>query len=130
MLTERQMEVLLLAARGHSNKYIAHELATSVATVATHVARAKTKLGVRSRLDLIRTVATVPASFENSEVLDALTPSERDVARAVLANKSNADIADERGRSARTVANQIASLFRKLGIGSRAELAALILYRQ
>jgi DNA-binding CsgD family transcriptional regulator len=54
-----------------------------------------------------------------------LTPAEREVALAVLAGLSNADIARARGSSARTVANQVASVFRKLGVRSRAELAAL-----
>ncbi len=55
---------------------------------------------------------------------DDLTPSERQVALAVLAGLSNADIARMRGSSPRTVANQVAAIFRKLGVRSRAELAA------
>ena len=42
----------------------------------------------------------------------------------VLAGLANAAIARRRGTSARTVANQVASIFRKLGVQSRAELAA------
>jgi DNA-binding CsgD family transcriptional regulator len=54
-----------------------------------------------------------------------LTDAEREVVAAVVEGKSNAAIAAERGRSARTVANQVNSVFRKLGVGSRAELVAL-----
>lgn len=63
-------------------------------------------------------------SFEppKVEMPASLTPAERDVVRGVLAEESNAAIAARRGTSARTVANQLASLFRKLGVGSRAEL--------
>ncbi len=44
---------------------------------------------------------------------------------AVLAGKSNADIARARDTSTRTVANQLASIYGKLGISSRHELVAL-----
>lgn len=56
--------------------------------------------------------------------LQALTRAERDVVCDVLAGHSTAAIAHTRGRSPRTVANQLASVYRKLGVGSRAELAA------
>jgi DNA-binding CsgD family transcriptional regulator len=55
---------------------------------------------------------------------DQLTDAERVVLRELLAGKSNAEIAGARGTSPRTVANQISSLYRKLGVASRAELAA------
>jgi DNA-binding CsgD family transcriptional regulator len=52
----------------------------------------------------------------------ALTPAESEVAALVLVGRSNADIARVRGASKRTVANQVASVFRKLGVRSRLEL--------
>jgi len=55
---------------------------------------------------------------------DALTPAEHEVVAAIEAGMSNAQIARARGTSARTVANQIASIFKKLKVGSRAELVA------
>ena len=56
-----------------------------------------------------------------------LTPAEQEVARAVLRGETNLQIAIGRGRSPRTVANQLAGLFRKLGIGSRSELVRWML---
>ncbi len=56
--------------------------------------------------------------------LDELTRAEREVAADVIAGLSNVAIARRRRRSPRTVANQLASIYRKLGVGSRAELAA------
>jgi DNA-binding NarL/FixJ family response regulator len=53
-----------------------------------------------------------------------LTDAEHCIASALLAGKSNAEIARARGTTARTIANQIASLFRKLGVQSRAQLVA------
>jgi DNA-binding NarL/FixJ family response regulator len=56
---------------------------------------------------------------------EPLTPSEAEVRALVLAGLSNRQIALRRGRAVRTIANQVASLFRKLGVSSRAELASL-----
>ena len=56
---------------------------------------------------------------------EGLTAAERDVLALVREGLSNAEIALRRGRSVRTVANQIASIFAKSGVRSRAELFAL-----
>jgi DNA-binding NarL/FixJ family response regulator len=53
-----------------------------------------------------------------------LTRAETEVVRAALRGRSNAEIAQTRGSAERTVANLLARAFRKLGIHSRAELAA------
>jgi len=54
----------------------------------------------------------------------ALTAAEREVAAALIEGRSYADIARRRRRSVNTVAKQASSAFRKLGVSSRAELAA------
>jgi DNA-binding CsgD family transcriptional regulator len=53
-----------------------------------------------------------------------LTPAERQVVSALLRGHSYAQIARARRRSVNTVAKQAGSAFRKLGVTSRAELAA------
>jgi DNA-binding NarL/FixJ family response regulator len=53
---------------------------------------------------------------------DALTPAERGVVEAVLRGLSTADIARERGTSVYTIGNQLASVFKKLGVHSRLDL--------
>ena len=55
----------------------------------------------------------------------SLSSAESDVARHILAGRSNSEIAVLRRCSTRTVANQVASLFQKLGVRSRLELVAL-----
>ncbi len=53
VLTEREREVMALAATGLSNDEIANRLFLSPATAKTHVSRAMGKLGVRDRAQLV-----------------------------------------------------------------------------
>jgi DNA-binding NarL/FixJ family response regulator len=53
-LSGREAEVLRFVAWGHSNKEIAQELGLSVKTVETHKANAMHKLGMTSRIEIVR----------------------------------------------------------------------------
>ena len=53
-LTRREREVASLAAQGLSAKEIAAELAIGERTVETHLARVYAKLGLASKIDLVR----------------------------------------------------------------------------
>jgi DNA-binding NarL/FixJ family response regulator len=64
-------------------------------------------------------VLSFPLGDEPSE---SLTPAEVTVAQLILQGKSNREIAAQRGSTVRTVANQVASLFRKMNVRSRLEL--------
>ena len=55
-----------------------------------------------------------------------LTTAEREVLLGLLAGEVHENLAKSRGTSARTVANQVGAIFRKLGVSSRAELLARI----
>jgi DNA-binding NarL/FixJ family response regulator len=57
VLSDREREVLLRIAQGFSNKEIASELALSVKTVETYKARVAEKLGLRSRVEIVRYAA-------------------------------------------------------------------------
>ena len=57
-LSERELEVLVLAARGLSNRLIAEELHISEATVKRHLANVYEKVGVHSRNEAVRTAIT------------------------------------------------------------------------
>lgn len=52
----------------------------------------------------------------------ALTNAEQEVALLVFEGATDEQIAARRGASIKTVGNQLGSIFRKLGISSRAEL--------
>jgi two-component system response regulator NreC len=53
-LSERETEVLRLIAWGYSNKEIANRLNLSVKTIESHKANAMKKLGMSSRIDIVR----------------------------------------------------------------------------
>jgi DNA-binding NarL/FixJ family response regulator len=61
----------------------------------------------------------------NHRFEDVLSRAERQVALDAASGLSNRAIAARRGTSIRTIANQLASIYRKLGVSSRAELTAL-----
>ena len=53
-LSQREREVLSLIARGYSNKEIANQLDLSIKTVEAHKANGMRKLGMGSRIDIVR----------------------------------------------------------------------------
>ena len=86
---------------------------------------------LRQAIDLhssgVRGCSSCPPSPPAQLAIDAsLTAAEADVARSMVAGLSNDEIASKRRTSCRTVANQAASVFRKLHVGSRRELAAVV----
>lgn len=70
-------------------------------------------------------VAVVSAPARPAVSLE-LTRAERDIVDGIARGERNRAIARRRGTSERTVANQIAALFAKLGVVSRAELLVLL----
>jgi DNA-binding CsgD family transcriptional regulator len=58
---------------------------------------------------------------------EKLSAAEREVTELMLSGLSNAEIAAYRRTALRTVANQVAVIFDKLGVGSRGELVALLI---
>jgi DNA-binding CsgD family transcriptional regulator len=135
-LTARERDVVAWASGGASLKEIAYALGIGLSTVGGLLASAMRKLRVTSRGELATLwAATRTALPGENDVLrvsldpgeDALAPlsdAERDVARRAARGETTAEIARARGTAESTVTNQLGALFRKLGVGSRAELAA------
>jgi DNA-binding CsgD family transcriptional regulator len=58
----------------------------------------------------------------DAELASLLTPAQYEVVRLRVEGKSHVEIATCRHRSRRTIANQLAESFRRLGVSGRAEL--------
>jgi two-component system response regulator NreC len=54
LLSQRELQVLELVAQGHSSKQIADRILVSVKTVETYRARIASKLGLKSRSDMVK----------------------------------------------------------------------------
>jgi non-specific serine/threonine protein kinase len=65
-----------------------------------------------------------PSAGAEPDELAALTPRELEVARLVGTGLSNREIAERLGRSQRTVETHVEHVLRKLGFGSRTQVAA------
>ncbi len=125
-LTPLERACAELVRRGHGNKQIAYALGLSLGTVGSTLTTTMRKLGVRSRVGLI-SLGDAPSLADVERVLgNTATPAEIAVAALAVAGMSNAQIAHQRGVAPRTIANQLATLFGRLGISSRSELAALV----
>jgi DNA-binding CsgD family transcriptional regulator len=122
-LSRREQEVLVHVAQGLSNTRIAKLLGITASAVATHLARARRKLGERHAtvLRCIRVLAQLP------DTAPELTPAELEVTRLAREGLSNREIAERRGCSVNTVSNQLSSVYEKLGGASRRRLRAKLL---
>ena len=141
-LTMRERQVAEFVGLGQSAKEVSYTLGLSQSAVTNVTAQAKRKLGLTSITELaaffapngLRTkLAEVTLAGDtllvgayplmNKSHIAKLTDAERAVLGHLVAGSTNADIAQRGNTSDRTVANHIQSIFRKLGVCSRSELA-------
>ena len=157
LLSREEIELAVGRARGVSLKAMAADSGRSMTTVSNLLARVRRRLMLRSdaqlvflfggadRGDVIPPPAGLRATIEgygSGERLflhyqwpswrlpPTLSGAERTVVLDLLDGASRRDIAFSRGTSPRTVANQMASIFRKLRVSSRVELLAALRCRQ
>jgi DNA-binding NarL/FixJ family response regulator len=140
-LKRKEFAVAELGARGLRGHQIARLCKLPPATARGVLVRSAARLRLQSPTQLplfwatlsgphrvIRIAPGAELAYFESRLdalpLDALTAIERDLVMAVLMGSSNQAVATRRGVSIRTVANQVAKIFRKLGVSSRRELAA------
>lgn len=121
-LTPTQHTVARLAARGLRNQEIADLLVVSPRTVEAHVAAILETLGVDNRVGIV-TVAPERRAIDPA-LLARLTPRQRDVARGIVAGRTNAAIAAELGVSDKAIERHVRAIFAEFGVSSRAAIAA------
>ena len=148
-LSPRQVQVIELLVQGRSNGEIADMLGARESSVVSHATRALGKLGLPRREQAVVVAAACrgPAGAQApvagqgdivgdrttlcAQACDAslaeLTPALREVALLVAAGSTNAEIASLRRTSPRTVANQVADIFRLLRLTGRGRLTARLL---
>ena len=122
-LTQLEAGVLELSARGLSGKAVAYALGVGATVVSRSLSIGCVKLGARNRTELVGLVAQLLGTSRIHKDTERLTSAERDVLKLVRLGWQNATIAQTRGRSERTVANQVSALLRKLDAPSRRALA-------
>jgi DNA-binding CsgD family transcriptional regulator len=140
-LKRKEFDVAQLGARGLRGDEIARVCKIPPPTARAVLLRSAARLSLQSPTQLPLFWATLSGQHRVIRVapgeelvyfesrlgalpLDALTGIERDLVMALLVGASNQDVATRRGVSIRTVANQVAKVFRKLGASSRRDLAA------
>ena len=144
-LTPRERDAAEQLGLGYTPKEIAYALGLSRSTIDNALSRARRKLslsgiaelaslfapgGLRARLREIEVagepmlVGVLPPVA--AEHLAGLSEVEREIALALVQGATNREIAARRSSAERTVANQVQTLYRKLGVSSRAGLAALL----
>lgn len=140
-LTRQEVEALGRARTGASNKEIALSMNISMSSVTRLLQSVAWKLNA-AVADIIQflpadTIRCRSLLFGNSSLTvfsrdavsewqSVLSDTEKSVVAAVLRGCSNRKIAAMRGRSVRTVINQLASAFEKLGVRSRRELVSRV----
>jgi DNA-binding NarL/FixJ family response regulator len=141
-LGRRELAVLAASESGAANKMVAIEQSLACSTVSEALNAALGKVGFKGRAEFLRVMAYLRSGSPSVRLVGtsescwlfvpleaqapdpSLTSAERQVVEHVLSGRSNAAIARARSTSSRTVANQLAAIYRKLGVSSRWELAA------
>jgi DNA-binding NarL/FixJ family response regulator len=147
-LTTREQQVLHRTLLGRAQKQIASECSITTSTVSFSLRSAMMKLGFRSRLELVPFAALAASRqagpgfaifsahggelvFATSGAVDwskfpDLTETDREISEAIIAGKTNHQVAEGRATSVGTVHNQVAMLFKKTGARDRFDLVRLL----
>jgi DNA-binding NarL/FixJ family response regulator len=143
-LSAAEQATLSYLLLGASNKEIAFTLGLPLGSIATRVRAVMRKLRAATRRDLVgmdhgdaipielegeRLALLRSRRVDDSELVRCLTRAEREVLDLVARGASNERIARLRGRSVKTVANQVASILTKLNVESRTEAVARVFAR-
>jgi DNA-binding NarL/FixJ family response regulator len=151
-LEGRPLLVLEAVLQGHTANYVALDLGVAVSTASGDLKRALVALGLRPRLSAIPVyLAQISNAAERQETLrvcqgrfdarnaryvtlllpkyenwleESLSAVELQVCQMLLGGHTHDQIAAARGTAPRTIANQLGSVFSKLGASGRMEVVA------
>lgn len=144
-LTERERQIAEYFGLGRTSKEIAYTLGVRATYVDNVLGRVMDKLGLSGRAEMAlffsplgtrRTIKLFRAGDSelavgelaaSREKLQELSDAERDVVERALHGATVDAIAAARGVSSATVAAQLQQVYRRFGVGSRAELALALL---
>jgi DNA-binding NarL/FixJ family response regulator len=158
-VTTRRWEILERVLLGESQKVLAIELRAAPSTIAASSKSALRAIGVGARvssvppllcllvhasrkrgaLDPIRSACidrgnahyrVLSIGLRSSALAERLSPAEQVVAMMRIQGRSLAEIATCRHTSTRTVANQLSTVFRRLGLSGRSSLVGYFLHPQ
>lgn len=154
VITQREQEILEGVLAGMPDRELSRQLGITRQCVCGHLGNVVTKLGAESRFTVLEawrvlaeaergragraqlaevrygddTLLSVTVQVPPRPEIEArLSSAETNVAWLVCDGLSNRDIAIERGTAERTVANQVASIFQKLGVSRRFDVAQFLL---
>jgi len=113
-----QMIAIQLGARGVVTKDVTTELLLKCVRC---VVDGQYWLGHQTVSDLVDAIVLKPADHRPSKA--TLTARELDIVAAIVDGASNREIAEQFGLSPQTVKNHLSSIFDKLGVSNRLELA-------
>jgi DNA-binding NarL/FixJ family response regulator len=124
-LSDREREIAILVAEGHTNRSIGSTLFLSERTVQTHLSRILKVMGLPSR-------TAIPAALASDQYADApeLTERQEQIAALVARGYSNSAIAGDLGISVKTVENHLAGIFTRWQVSSRTAVANLFVSRE
>ncbi|HVU06040.1 MAG TPA: LuxR C-terminal-related transcriptional regulator [Polyangiaceae bacterium] len=154
-LSRREQTIVRRLVLGHCQKLVAFDFGLAHTTVSSHLRSSLDKMGLE-RWEVAVLVAAIvegahtPLDPTPEDALQVgplapgervvalerdvggkafvrLTEAERAVALRIVEGRTNAEIGLERSSSARTVANQVSSVFRKAEVHGRCELIRLLL---
>jgi DNA-binding NarL/FixJ family response regulator len=123
-LSASELELAELVADGLTNREIGACLYLSPKTIERRLSLLYRRLGCRSRTELtLRLAGGRPPIPLRPELLEDVTDRELHVARLAAGGLTNSELCDELQLHRRTVEQHLASVYRKLELRSRAQLA-------